>query len=94
MKEHIYQERHDDCGYFCEYRFPNGYGAVVVQNKATYGYVQGYFEVVHTVWEEGKDWEYAGYLMFDGERDFKGWVQMLDIPKILQTIANLPIDKR
>jgi hypothetical protein len=41
MKKFIHEEKHDEWGYYCEYRFPNGYGAVVVQNRSTMGFRRG-----------------------------------------------------
>lgn len=69
------------------YRFPNGYGASVVQGKVTYGGEQGKYELAVIVFE-GDDWN----LTYDTPvtNDVIGWLDISAVAELLAQIAALP----
>lgn len=86
MKEYVLFTREQDGGTQELYRFPNGYGASVIQTNYSYGGDDGLWEVA-VVNFMGDVWE----LCYDTPitSDVIGYLTWVDMRKVLQQIKDL-----
>ena len=74
------------------FRFPNGYGASVVQGWSTYGGEQGLWELAVLSWPEANDSPDGHSLCYDTHitDDVLGWLSREEVASLLDDIRELP----
>ena len=87
------QHPNDPSGIQRIYRFPNGYGASVVQTTSSYGGYEGKWElaVIHSNRDDIDNFE----LCYNTEitSDVRGWLSEAEVEEILKQIEALPSGK-
>ena len=88
-KKNIIQNRNAGGGTQVLYKFPNGYGASVVQTDCSYGGNRGLWEIAVLTWDED---EYDITYDTPITKDVIGWLTPLEVNDVLEKIELLEVD--